>query len=611
MPVEATRCAVGVALVFVASIIFHNASAGLLASIGALYTGLAASSGVYHVRIRTMITNGVMIGSATTLGTLVGIHPVPALIAVLMTAFSTSLFASSGRAASTISAQTTALLCIVIGLKLPPSGAFQNGLLVLTGAAVQLFLLTVVWRMRPGIPEARAVADAYDSLARFVLGLKNDHPVETANIPPAPAIQEARALLTEAENYPRQSEHYLLLEALRRAEALRAALVGFAEAHQRYMEIDRLSRVRSHRILRSISRCMKVIEDRARSGRLDQEPVLLKVPTFDTDNEVSANYRQWLLILSELIQDCCHLSRPEIPAPIKRTAIRTRAKSLFTKLTRLPDIHVVRSVVFQHAVRYAITVELAFAIAEHWTRSHSYWLPLTAALVLRQDYGSTLQRAVARLLGTLLGLVIAIAVIDLFHPSTLVLEFLTLAMTWFAFASVQASYMAMTVAVTGYVVYSIAISGTVTGEISGMRLVASVFGIVIAVASYFLWPAWNWNQIWDTLRSAAQAQSHYVSKVLGTKPGAVRNQSELDEARAEARSLRIQSENLVESAKMHPLGRTRANLAKAEKSLLALEENAAVILASQTEWNIGQPESDLRLQEALQRAEKLKTQLVS
>ena len=169
----------------------------------------------------------------------------------------------------------------------------------------------------------------------------------------------------------------------------------------------------------------------------------------------------------------------------------------------------------------------------------------------------------------------------------------------------------MTVAVTGYVVYSIAISGTVTGEISGMRLVASVLGIVIAVASYFLWPAWNWNQIWDTLRSAAQAQSHYVSKVLGTKPGAVRNQTELDEARAEARSLRIQSENLVESAKMHPLGRTRANLAKAEKSLLALEENAAVILASQTEWNIGQSESNLRLQEALQRAEKLKTQLVS
>jgi len=605
MPIEATRCVIGVAASLFLIYVLKHPGAGILASVGALYTGLAASNGVYHARIRTMATNGFIIALATCLGTWVGRTDSAALIAVFLVAFVTSLYASAGRSASTIGAQATAILCVVIGLKLPASGALQNGLLVLAGSATQLILLSLFWPMKPGVPEGRAVADAYSQLARFVASLRDFKQIDSPLIPPASAIQEARSLLNEAEDYPTYSEFYRLVEALRRAEALRAALVGFAQANREFANRDRLSMVRAERILRTVTRALQVIEGRARSGQLNQPPVMLKVPAFESDDAVVANYRMWLETIAELIESC-GWETPKLS--VQQTAVEpisVRAKSLFSALTKLPDREAVRSIVFHHAIRYALTVEVAFWISIHWTRSHSYWLPLTTAIVLRQDYGSTFYRGMARLMGTLVGLVVSIAIIDFVHPGPITIELLTLAMTWFAFASAQASYMLVTAAVTGYVVFGIAASGVIAGEVSGMRLVSSIVGIVIALVSYLFWPAWSWDQIWQTIKTAATAQREYVELITSASPDNKRTRKEIDEARADARALRIQSEKLVEAAKLHPFGRSKVRIERAETALLALEENAAMILVSQTERNMGNPESDFRLREALNTANRI------
>ena len=609
LPIEATRCVVGVAASLLLIYLLKHPGAGILASVGALYTGLAASNGVYHARIRTMATNGFMIALATCLGTWVGKTDSAALIAVFLVAFVTSLYASAGRSASTIGAQTTAILCVVIGLKLPASGALQNGLLVLAGSATQLILLSLFWPMKPGVPEGRAVADAYHQLARFVLSLRESTDTDSPLIPPANAIQEARSLLNEAEDYPTYSEFYRLVEALRRAEALRAALVGFAQANREFVKRDRLSQVRSERILRTVARALQVIESRARAGQLNQPSVLLKVPAFEDDDPTAANYRMWLETIAELVESCGWDAKKQTVEPTVVEPIRVRAKSLFSALTKLPDREAVRSIVFQHAIRYAITVEIAFWISIHWTRSHSYWLPLTTAIVLRQDYGSTFYRGMARLMGTLLGLVVSIVIIDALHLGPVTVQVLILAMTWFAFASAQASYMLVTAAVTGSVVFGIAASGVVDGEISGMRLVASIVGILIALISYLFWPAWSWNQIWQTIKTAATAQREYVELVTSASPDSKRKRKEIDEARADARALRIQSEKLVEAAKLHPFGRSRSRIERAESALLALEENAAIILVSQTERRMGNPESDFRLREALNTANRIVVQV--
>ena len=611
LPVEATRSTVGVVVTLVVSILLNNPGAGALASIGALYTGMAASTGVYHARVRAMAASGLMIGLGTALGALVGLNELASWLSVFTVAFCTALYAASSRAAGTIGAQTTAILCVVIGLRLSPSGAAVDGLIVFSGSATQLFLLTVVWPMKEGIPERNAVSEAFEALARFVLDIPSHRGTESPQIPPSVQIQDARDLLSEAERLHWNVEHDQLFETLRRAEAIRAALVGFAQVDRQFSKLDRASQVRADRILRTIARSLRRIGEHAQRGLLCSEAVSLKVPVLPADSDAAVAYKDWLQMLIKLVRDCGR----QVPIRPRRTG-HSKLRSLFSTLTQLPDIEAVRSVAIQHAFRYAFTVEAAFAISQHWTRSHSYWLPVTVALVLRQDYGSTFQRGIGRLAGTVAGLAIADIVMQVFHPGVIPLQILTLVATWFAFASVLASYTVASAAVTGFVVFSIASAGVAMGDLSYMRLVASVFGIFLAVLSYILWPAWHWSQVWATLRSTAQAQSDYSELVLDAHAarlsGGVKNRAtdlEIDDARSDARALRIQSENLLESIKVHPKGLDKRLLKIAEDASQTLEENAATILVAQAAWDTSHPETDDQLRSALTASRQLVTQL--
>jgi len=149
-----------------------------------------------------------------------------------------------------------------------------------------------------------------------------------------------------------------------------------------------------------------------------------------------------------------------------------------------------------------------------------------------------------------------------------------------------------------------------------MRLVASLAGSLLAVASYLLWPAWRWAQVWETLKTTAEAQSAYCEMVLKSHIGKLNpseqgfpSEIEVDDTRSEARALRIQSENLLESIKAHPKGLNKQKLKIAGDASQLLEENAATILVAQAAWNTQNPETDDQLRRALESSNALAAQM--
>lgn len=577
----------------------------VLAAIGGLYTGLAVSTGVYRARIRNMVLSGSMIGAGTALGAAVGGSFPLSILAVFGTALYTSLYASTSRAAATIGAQTTALLCIVVGLGLKPSSAVIDGIVVLSGSAVQLLLITVVWPIRSGTPERRVVAEAYESLARFVMDLDRRPTTSAPLIPTAAPLQEARTILIEAEPFGWTNEHARLFAEVRRAEAMRAALVGFARADLAFAESGQAAVVRAQRVHVVVATALLEIAEKARHGQLDEPRRPIKLAGVESFGALAAEFDRWTAMVLDLLRQSFE------PGRLAKPVLEVKPKSLFSKITRLPDIKSLRSVTFQHALRYALAVEAAFLISHEWNHTRSYWLPMTVALVLRQDYGSTFQRALARVIGTIGGLLLADAVIQLFHPSPLALQVLTVAATWFAFVSVQASYTVLTVAVTGFVVFSVASSGVAPAEISWMRMASSLAGVGLAVFSYVIWPAWNWKQVWATLKATCHAQVEFASVLLSAHAHADNLSREVDEARIKARSLRIQSEGLVQAVRYHPLGRRPKLLATASAASQQLEETAAIMLLTEAEWRQGAREAGTRLEAALRDAEMLEAQLAT
>ncbi len=580
----------GVGVAACISFVAQNPAAGVLATIGALYGGMAAAAGVYHRRVRAIAASGLFTGLATLLGGLVGNTILLSAATLFCTALITALFSPRSRTAGTVGAQVTGLLCVVIGLRLPSAEALPSSLFVMSRAAIQFFLLTGVWRMKPGFPERRAVAEAFGALAAFVGKLEESRENKSAMIPNALPFQEARDLLAEAETLQPTPEHIQISQALRRAEILRATLVGFSSADKRYAASGPGEKIRANRNLRLIKRALAMLGGRVRRGRFPGKPLSLRTEARGEDSD----YARWLSALTDLLRNCCDDAEPreEHLHPRNRFSIT----SLFSRFTSLPDTGILRALISEHALRYAVTVEVAFLLAQTWSRSHTYWLPMTVALVLRQGYGATFQRSFARLYGTILGLLIGGVIIQLFHPGVVWLEMLAVLITWLAFAANQASYAASTVAITGFVVFSLSAAGVATHELTLVRLEASSAGAVLALLSYILWPAWHWPQVWSTLRDSAQAQLDYALVV--TAPN--RTWDEIEEAMAKTRGLRIQSENLLESARLHPLLRQNANVEKAESFLQELEQNAAVILSGDAEIRMGRQEAQIRIGQSIE-----------
>jgi uncharacterized membrane protein YccC len=72
-----------------------------------------------------------------------------------------------------------------------------------------------------------------------------------------------------------------------------------------------------------------------------------------------------------------------------------------------------RSAAFRHAVRLAVCLAGADVIARGLHLPWPYWVPLTVAVVLRPEFGSTFSRGVGRVVGTLLGLALGSTFVQL------------------------------------------------------------------------------------------------------------------------------------------------------------------------------------------------------
>jgi uncharacterized membrane protein YccC len=549
-PVEATRAAIGIAACMAVYTAAGQNGAGLLAEIGALYVGLASFSGVYKTRVRTMVVAGLTISVATGLGTIVGQSNLSICIAGLGMAFGAALYASLSTSANTVAVQATAIYIVMSGIGLPPSGWIGNTLAVLSGAIVQILLLTFLWPMNPLQAEREALADAFDSLAEFVAQLPTS---ERDPIPSTAALQQARAVLSEGYKEG-DSQHEGLQQNLERAEAIRAALVAFSNADQQFRQVGREQAVRAKRISRSLARALHQLARNIRKGR-HTPPIVPRMAGLP-DGE----YATWLKALLNLLEHEITHS----PVPENNPALH--------KLLSVPAF---QAAAYYHASRYALTVALALVISRFAHVSHFYWLPLTVAIVLRQDFLSTLGRSAARMVGTIVGVALASAIVDFLSPSAQLLAVLTIAVLWVGFAVFQASYAAFTAAVSIFVVFSVSASGLAGHGLGFVRIAATLAGSALSLAAYFLWPAWHWKEMWQVLKDAVEAQIRFAEGL--TTPG-----TDMAALRSDARTKRIQADTLYQAATLEPRGRRR-ELEPARHAIAQLDRNAARVLSIEAE----------------------------
>ena len=184
----------------------------------------------------------------------------------------------------------------------------------------------------------------------------------------------------------------------------------------------------------------------------------------------------------------------------------------------------------RHALRAALAIGTAYVLglALPWG-THDYWILLTIVVVLRGSLAQTLERRNLRVAGTLLGCLLAAALLSVHLHSPVVLMMLTLAQAMaHAFAIKRYLVTAVAATVLGLLQAHLLSRGVSPGFDVLERVGDTLLGAAIAWAFSYVLPSWERGQLPALVRRSVLAQARHAQVALALgQMTAVDNEPEL------------------------------------------------------------------------------------
>ncbi|MFJ1261989.1 FUSC family membrane protein [Capnocytophaga canis] len=180
---------------------------------------------------------------------------------------------------------------------------------------------------------------------------------------------------------------------------------------------------------------------------------------------------------------------------------------------RLKDHISLQSSFFRHSIRISITTLIAFLIGDYFSISNAYWIVLTLFIIMRPGFGLTKERSLNRIYGTILGGVVAFAVIYLFPNPTLHLYVGVLCMP-IAFGLMQENYMYASIFITISAIFMFALASPDVYAVIHDRVLDTAIGVGLAfVANYLILPTWEYRTYGEAIQKSIRANIGYLKQV--------------------------------------------------------------------------------------------------
>lgn len=145
----------------------------------------------------------------------------------------------------------------------------------------------------------------------------------------------------------------------------------------------------------------------------------------------------------------------------------------------------------RYALRMSGAMLLAVAVAHYFSTRwgvarNGYWVPMTAAILLKPDRQETLIRGLNRLCGTLAGAGVTTAILVLLRPRHEELGLLLLLAIWSAYSMQRVNYALFATCITSYVVILLSALGLPDRDVVIHRLEATLAGAAIALLVHWM-----------------------------------------------------------------------------------------------------------------------------
>jgi uncharacterized membrane protein YccC len=471
-PLFVVRCSLGVALSLIAGYATHQPLFAVAAAMGALSTGFASLQGIYRTRAATMLTMAFAMAFSTAIGMLTAHSILLSLAALAIWGFGYGIFASLGAPAAAVGLNAT--IALIVFQHLPAGGATAvlTALCVVAGGGVQTLLVVLLWPVQRYPLERAALADAYAALASYARDLDPGDP----KIPPTAQLQNVRATLADPRPFGRNAAATAFTTLLTEAERLRLTL-GSIVTH----DCTAYDAVRAD----------------VASG-LDEVAAALRNAAVPSNDELAARLAARsddATVRGLLGQIRAAWRSAAVPLRGVGVARAPLLRSLFPDFDEA--IATIRSSLRldspfgRHALRLAAVLTLCGLAAHLLQWQRGYWVALTAAIVLRPDFNTTLTRGLARIAGTVIGIVLSTALVVLLPNTPYVSLALAIFFATIGYAVFQLNYGIYSLTVTAYVVFLLALAGQPEEAAIANRLVATLCGGTLAMVSYLIWPTWE------------------------------------------------------------------------------------------------------------------------
>ncbi|MDF4202540.1 FUSC family membrane protein [Maribacter sp. SA7] len=172
-----------------------------------------------------------------------------------------------------------------------------------------------------------------------------------------------------------------------------------------------------------------------------------------------------------------------------------------------------RSTIFRHSLRLAITLMVGFVLGNLFSFQNLYWILLTIILIMRPSYGLTKARTKDRTVGTIIGGVIATAIVYLVQD-IYVYGILALISFVVALSMLQKNYKLSAIYVTLSIVFIYGILQPDIMTVIQYRILDTLVGAGLSYLGFLLlWPSWSFQEIQKDVTKSVQANQIYLSKI--------------------------------------------------------------------------------------------------
>ncbi|MFD9789685.1 FUSC family protein [Streptomyces sp. NPDC059070] len=548
-PAVALRGAAGLALVVGVSLAALGPAAAVSSAFGALQAAIATFQRSWRPRPVLALASGASLAVSTFLGYLVGAHSPFFLLLLAVWTFVSGLAWAVGPTAGIIASSNVAIMLVTVTLPTSLAAAAGHAALIAAGGVVQAALVVLVPIRRWGA-QRDALADALAAVADYARRLRHD---PRAPFDPGP-LMTARlaAAVTPREARRRPAE---LHGSRGVAERIRPVLASLADPALGVPEEGR----ERDRVRELLGAAASVLDAAARAIRHGEEvripaPAAAALRTPDTGAILTGPASRAATRLIALLGDVMEtaegtggagaepLLRPTVPRLVP-VALRTMRAECARR----------DSPVFRHAARVCAVAAAGYVIGQALPLGHGYWAPMASVMVMRPDFSQTYSRAVARFGGTLVGVAVATGIVQLTHPGPVLSITLAVLCAFLLYLLMRTGYAAASACVSAYVVFLLGTGGLRWTQTVPDRVLLTLLGGVLAMASYAVYPAWETPRLRTRLADWLAACGRYAAAVADRYADPAAPADEVRRALLDTRAARLAWEEALERARHEPV----------------------------------------------------------